>query len=599
VKAKLSEVLAIVLLGNCVVSASAQQNVPLPSPSPSEEPTEGTGIPIEPPSLVPEPIWEQNTPSSETQPLAPPPVVVKPILPAFPLRNQFAGLAGPKVFVKKFQFTDNHVFSSATLARVTEKYSGREITAEELEQARQDLTMFYINNGYINSGATLPDQNIENGIITFRIVEGKLSEINAKGNHWFRPWWLRNEIRRSARESLNFNKLRERLQLMRMNPLIARINAELKPGGVPGESFIDVDIKDTQPFRFGLEFSNKRPPSVGSEILEANLADLNLTGHNDPLFIRYGIIQSTNDGGFEFSGIENIQGTYEFPITPWATTLQLHGNKSDTSIIQQPFRDLDITSNLEEYGATVRQTVYETLSNVVAVSLTADRRRGETFLLGRPFSLSPGAVNGVTSIFVLRFAQEFVNRSQQHVLALRSTFSFGLDAFDATDSGSEPNAQFFSWLGQSQYVRRLGDTDRLLVLRLNLQLTNGPLFSLEQFSLGGSESVRGYPENQILRDNGVFASAEVRFPLLYNKAHNPILFAAPFVDIGAGWNSEKSRLGTNAEALPSVGVGLIFNPNKYVQAQVYWGYAINRDVAGDGDNLQDYGFHFSVTVNAF
>ena len=554
---------------------------------------------MNPPSLVPEPIWEQSTPLSETFPVAPPPVVVRPILPPLPLSNQFAGLAGPRVFVKRFQFTGNHIFSSATLAHVTEKYSGREITAEELEQARQDLTMFYINNGYINSGATLPDQNIDSGVITFRIVEGKLSDVHLKGNFWFRPWWLRNEIRRSATGSLNFNKLRERLQLLRMNPLIARINAELKPGGVPGESFIDVDIKDTQPFRFGLEFSNKRPPSVGSEILEANLADLNLTGHNDPLLIRYGIVQSTEDGGFEFSGLQNIEGTYEFPITPWATTLQLHGNKSDTSIIQQPFRSLNITSNLEEYGGTIRQTVYETLSNVAAISLTADKRRGETFLLGRPFSLSPGAVNGVTQIFVLRFAQEFVNRSQQHVLALRSTFSFGLDAFDATNSGSEPDSRFFSWLGQSQYVRRLGNTDRLLVLRLNMQLTNGPLFSLEQFSLGGAESVRGYPENQILRDNGVFASGEVRLPLLYNKAHNPILFAAPFVDIGAGWNSEKSRLGSNAETMPSVGVGLIFNPNKYVQAQVYWGYAINRDVAGDGDNLQDYGFHFAVTVNAF
>ena len=145
---------------------------------------------------------------------------------------------------------------------MTAKYSGREITAEELEQARQELTMFYINNGYINSGATLPDQNVESGVITFRIVEGKMTDINLKGNFWFRSWWLRNEIRRAAWRSLNINKLRERLQLMRLNPSISRINAELKPGGVPGESAVDVDIKDTHPFRFGLKFSNNRPPSV-------------------------------------------------------------------------------------------------------------------------------------------------------------------------------------------------------------------------------------------------------------------------------------------------------------------------------------------------
>ena len=492
---------------------------------------------------------------------------------------------------------------------MTEKYSGREITAEELEQARQDLTMFYINNGYINSGATLPDQNVESGVITFRIVEGRMTDVNLKGNFWFRSWWLRNEIRRAAWRSLNFNKLRERLQLLRLNPLISRINAELKPGGVPGESFVDVDIKDTQPFRFGLKFSNNRPPTVGAEILEAQLADLNLTGHNDPLQIRYGIAHTTRDGSFDFSGLENIEGTYEFPITPWATTLQVHASKSDSSIIENPFTTLDINSNLEQYGATIRQTVYETLSNVVAVSFTADKRRSETFLFGRPFSLSPGAVNGVTSIFVLRFAQEFVNRSQLHVLALRSTFNLGLDAFDATNSGSEPDARFFSWLGQGQYVRRLWNTEKLLVLRLNVQLSNSPLVSLEQLSLGGAESVRGYRENQVLRDNGVFGSAELRVPLIYGKEHNPILIVAPFFDIGSGWNSLDDSPATNTgasaqqdrnwEVLPSIGLGLIFEPNKHVHAQIYWGCALNRDLVTDGNNLQDYGFHFVVSVDAF
>jgi hemolysin activation/secretion protein len=590
----------VLFVGSAALTARAQQAVPLPSASPAEEPYNPTEIPVEPPSLVPEPIWEQTTQPEETLPLAPP-LVVEPVLP--PLSAQFAKqnalLTTARVFVKKFEFTDNHVFSSDTLAKVVAKYSGREITAEELEQARQDLTMFYINSGYINSGATLPDQNIESGVITFRIVEGKLSEVNLKGNFWFRSWWLRNEIRRAAWRSLNFNKLRERLQLLRLNPMISRINAELKPGGVPGESFIDVDIKDTQPFRLGLEFSNKRPPSVGAEILEAHLADLNVTGHNDPLLIRYGIAHTNRDGGVDLTGLENIEGSYQFPITPWATTLEIHASKSDSSILEDPFTDLDISSNLEQYGATLRQTVYETLANVVALSFTAEKRRSETFLFGRPFSLSPGAVNGETSIFVLRFSQEFVNRSQVHVLALRSTFNFGIDAFDTTNPGSEPDGEFLSWLGQGQYVRRLWNSDKLLVLRLNLQFSSDPLVSLEQLSLGGSESVRGYRENQVLRDNGVFASAELRWPILYGKEHNPILFVAPFVDIGAGWNTLDGQQDRNAEALPSLGLGLIFDPNKHVHAQIYWGYAFNRDLVTDEDNLQDYGFHFLLAIEAF
>jgi hemolysin activation/secretion protein len=372
---------------------------------------------------------------------------------------------------------------------------------------------------------------------------------------------------------------------------------------VPGESILDVDIKDTQPFRFALEFDNKRPPSVGAEIVQAHFTDLNVTGHNDVLDVVYGIAHSNGGDsfeGFDFSGAENISGTYAFPVTPWATTLALNASKSDTSVLQAPFTSLNIKSKLEEYSATLRQPLYHTLSNEIAVSLTVEKRRAETFLLGRPFSLSPGAVNGVTSDFALRFAQEFVNRSQVHVLALRSSFNLGIDAFSATDSGMKPNWDFFYWLGQGQYVRRLRNTDNLLVLRLNAQFSNSPLFNIEQFVLGGSDTVRGYIENAILRDNGIFGSMEFRVPIWYGKDHRPLLMVAPFFDIGSGWNVKANNaLGSQLDTLPSAGVGLIFDPDRHIHAQLYWGYAFNRDLVPNGNNLQDYGIHFAVAVNAF
>jgi len=547
-----------------------------------------------------------------------PPAVVEPMLP--PVNFEALGRSGRLWSfhgrVTEFRFVGNHVFSVGALSKVVKKYRNRELNADDIEQARQDLTLFYVNKGYVNSGAILPDQDGKDGIITFQLVEGRLTGINIKGNFWFRPWWLRNEIRRGAGRPLNFNKLKETLQLLRQNATISRINAELKPGGVPGESILDVDIKDAQPFRFALEFNNKRPPSVGAEILNAHATDLNLTGHNDVLDIVYGIAHSNSGHSFEdfdFSGLDNIAGSYIFPVTPWATTLEVHASKSDTSIIEEPFTTLNINSKLEQYGATLRQPLYQTLNNEFAVSITAEKRRAEEFLLGQPFSLSPGADNGITSVFVLRFSQEFVNRSQLHVLALRSTFNLGLDAFSATNTGVEPNGEFFSWLGQGQYVRRLWNTDNLLVARLNAQISSDPLFALEQFVLGGADSVRGYRENQILRDNGVFGSIEVRVPILYGKEHVPILMVAPFVDVGTGWNtlsdnhtSTNNGSGTPSgssdrqmETLTSTGVGLILNVTRHAHAEIYWGYGFNQDLITQHHNLQDYGVHFAVNVNAF
>lgn len=603
-----------------VVASLAGAKAQLPEQQP---PAENPEAEVEPsPIPATEILLAPQSPSTE-EPLPGqtlklgPPAVVEPILP--PVNFEALGRSGRlwsfHGVVKEFRFVGNHVFSNGTLSKVLEKYRNREINAEDIEQARQDLTLLYVNHGYVNSGAILPDQDGKDGLITFQLVEGGLTGINLKGNFWFRSWWLRNEIRRGAGRPLNFNKLKEALQLLRQNATVSRINAELKPGGVPGESILEVDIKDTQPFRFALEFNNKRPPSVGAEILQARATDSNLTGHNDPLEIVYGIAHTTRDNDFDFSGLDNIDGSYMFPVTPWATTLQIHASKSDTSIIEEPFTTLDINSKLEQYGATIRQPLWRTLSNEFAVSITAEKRRSETFLLGERFSLSPGAVDGISEVFVLRFAQEFVNRSQVHVLALRSTFNVGLDAFHATNSGMEPDAEFFSWLGQAQYVRRLWNTDNLLVARLNAQFSNSPLFSIEQFVLGGSDSVRGYRENQILRDNGVFGSIEVRVPVLYGKEHVALVMLAPFVDVGTGWNTlsgDHSSMnngggsGTSTvsndrkmETLPTAGIGLIVNLTRHVHGEIYWGYAFNRDLVSNGNNLQDYGVHFAVSINAF
>ena len=45
---------------------------------------------------------------------------------------------------------------------------------------------------------------------------------------------------------------------------------------------------------------------------------------------------------------------------------------------------------------------------------------------------------------------------------------------------------------------------------------------------------------------------------------------------------------------------MILTPSKHVNAQLYWGYALNQgNKVKGGDNLQDYGLHFSLSISAF
>src|SRR5438552_12525606 len=304
----------VALVSLIVLLPAVRGQVPESSPENPEAAVEPTPIPGTEIILTPQlPSGESAVPKRIIK--LGPPGEIEPILP-LPNLETLARSGRLWSFhgkVKEFRFVGNHVFSKQALSKVLEKYYNREVNADDLEQARQDLTLLYVTHGYVNSGAVLPDQDGKNGIITFQLVEGRLAGITLKGNFWFRGWWLRNEIRRGAGQPLNFNNLKQTLQLLRQNATISQVNAELKPGGIPGESILDVDIKDTQPFRFALELENKRPPSVGAEILNAHATDLNLTGHNDVLDVVYGIAHSNGGDSFEdfdFSGLDNVAGSY-------------------------------------------------------------------------------------------------------------------------------------------------------------------------------------------------------------------------------------------------------------------------------------------------
>jgi hemolysin activation/secretion protein len=543
--------------------------------------------------LPPIPKLELNMP----QQYAP---VLPPLNPA-----ESSPLYEPQIYVKAYEFTGNHVYDSATLAKLLDKYTGRKVTSEELEAARQILTLYYVNHGYINSGAILPDQDPKDGMIHFQIVEGKLSSIAITGNHWFQTWWLRNEMRQAAGEPLNFNSLKEGMQVLRENPTISQVNAELQPGGAPGQSQLKMEVQDKPPFRFSVELNNYRPPSVGSTIAEAHLADLNLTGNNDPLLLTYGIANSTQGSGYEFSDLDNIGGDYRFPVSPWRTTMEIGADRNNVGVVEAPFNQLNIMSKLTEYHLSLHQPVFETPKRSLIVSFEVDSRRSETSLFGQPFSVSSGADNGVEDVFVPRFIQEFVDRSQVHVFSFRSQFSLGIDAFGSTINAGPPDGHFFDWLGQAQYIRRLGDTDNLIVCRLSGQIADRPLLSLEQLELGGISSVRGYLENQALTDNGVLSSVEVRMPLWEDKDHNSLFSLAPFTDFGIGWDNVETtgpgaanNLGRQGVAMPSAGMGLLFDPVKYFSSQLYWGYGFNRRQVPDGNSLQNQGIEFSVSFNA-
>ena len=193
-----------------------------------------------------------------------------------------------RVFVRRFELSGNTVFTAEELAAVTAPYENRTLTAEELQEARRQLTLYYVERGYLNSGAVIPDQKVEDGVVGIRIVEGRLSEVEVTGNTHLRAGYVRNRLRPEPDAPLNVQELQERLQILQQNPLVEQLQAELAPGVQPGESVLRLGIREARPYEIGLALANNNPPSVGATRAYLYGLDRNLTGVGDSLGLSYG-----------------------------------------------------------------------------------------------------------------------------------------------------------------------------------------------------------------------------------------------------------------------------------------------------------------------
>jgi len=289
---------------------------------------------------------------------------------------------------------------------------------------------------------------------------------------------------------------------------------------------------------------------------------------------------------------------YALPLNAYDTTISVEYRRLDFNVITDDFLPLDIQSKFELLGFTLRQPIYRTLEHEFALSVTGHSESFRTFLLGMPFNFEAGEQNGVSQVSALRISQEYVNRNPNQVFSALSRFTVGIGVLNATQN-STPGAadgQFFSWLGQAQWVRRLPASGVQLLAKTDIQLANDHLFLIEQIAAGGRYSVRGYREFTLIRDNAFLASGEVRIPVYRSRIGEELVYLAPFVDYGRAWNTNVST--PDPKFLVSAGVGGIWNIAQGSRFEIYWGQRLNH-VQNPKENLQDYGVHMQLVVQAF
>jgi len=512
------------------------------------------------------------------------------VLPAYEFDggSQAAAITGAERYpVREIRVDGAEALDAAALDQVLAGFEGRPLSFNDMVQLRDRLTALYVEAGYVTSGAVL--EALEDGVLRIQIIEGALERIEVRSTGHFREKYVAGFLAGFGDpEPVNVLDLEERLQILQQQPHVSSVEAQLLPGSQRGESVLLVSPIETERWFLGLEASNQLSPAIGSAQAVASLNVLNLTGRADDL--RFGA------RGAE--GLLEFMGEYDFPVGDRGQRLSLYAFGADSDIVREPFKDLDIGADSLTAGGRFRLPIFRSLLTQTNLVLAAEWRQSRTYLLGQGFSFIEGPEDGRARMAIVRGGIESLHRSQRDVVFGRLEVSLGLDAFGATvaETDEVPDGRFVKLRGQFQWARRLPWLDSELLLRLDGQLSNDPLFGLEQYPIGGRWTVRGYRENTLIRDNALIFSAEWRLPLRQDPTGRSRLELRPFVDWSHSGNVNADEIGPRS--LSSVGAGIYWSPVEALQFEVYWGEALEAVTYASEYDIQDDGIHFRFTWDA-
>ena len=495
------------------------------------------------------------------------------------------------VDAKRITVTGNTVLADAEFEAVTAAYAGRALAIEEIEALRRKLTLLYVDRGYVNSGVVLAEPPLDaDGTLRFETIEGRLTDITLSGNRHLTDGYIRRRLTRKLGPVMNVGEIEQSLRLMQAWPMIGAVHAEVLPGEARGAGVLDLQVRENKPLSVSFGADNHRSPSVGETQGVVSLTHRSLTGHGDRLIASYGMAD----------GLDDLYAAYALPVTAGDLTFEGHYSKGTSDIVEAPFDNLDIVSRTESYGGRLYRPVLKSLTQVLTLSLGVEHKTSRSTLLGIPLSFVPGEVDGRSEVSALRFGVDWSRRFSRDAIALRLTVSEGIDWLDPTDNsalpGGLPDSDFTVALLQAEYVHQFGWRNAQLIGRLTAQGTEDPLLPIEKLAIGGVRTVRGYRENQLVRDEGAVASLEARIPLFVDDtgASSIGLVFAPFVDWGIGRDRLDTLPSSQSQELLSAGVGLLWSPWKPLRVEVYYGERL-EELGDTGNSLQDDGFHFGVT----
>ena len=462
-------------------------------------------------------------------------------------RPNTGGDTRPQFVLRGINISGAHAIPYDRIAAVYQSYLGRQVSQADLATIAGAISDLYRAQGFHLSRAIVPAQDIADGRVRIEVIEGAIVETELKGDgaeqFGIRPMF--GPI--LAEQPSRLATLERQLYLISGRPGDRITDTALEEiGGTTGRFRLTVYVKTWHVFTsFGLD--NLGSSSVGPWQTYATGAFNSYLTPGDTLAVNLSTI-ANDPRELGFSRL-----SYDAPVG--VDGVRLGGSVLYSAVRPGDARRLasDITTTeafelrasiipLQSQSSTLTVTAATTYSNVSehdlygpwyndhirTASLTADYKLQDNF----------GGTNYATVAF-------------RQGLDILGASHFNDDLL-SRDGASSNFSVLNVWFTRYQTL-----TDAWsLKLSAAGQTASRPLFTSQQFYLGGAAFGRGYGAAEISGDNGLAGSLEVRFDqkLDYRYWSGYQLYA--FSDAGAVWN-DGYRL-SDGLALTSAGAGVRF-----------------------------------------
>ena len=489
---------------------------------------------------------------------------------------------GEKVKVTSFVFKGNKIIATEDLESFVKKYIGTELTFDEINQAVVSISLLYERKGYL-AQATLPEQNITDGIIQVNILEAHF------GGTTYLP--MGNGEKPNVRESrvmdivypsskvngpLDLKRLERGILLANDLPGIG-VGANLKPGQEVGHTDVEVQIENRARFNTSILADNYGSRSTGYErvLVSANL--LNPLRLGDDL----------NATILKTAGTEYMRLNYSLPVGNDGLRIGSNATYLEYKVITNEFKSLEPNGHSAGFGLEASYPIYRSRDKNLNLDFDYDVKAFKNNTITEVTS------DYYTRIFSTSLSGDFVDQWLLDGATNNAKFVFDHGKNDlknspnyATDISNSHTHGIFNRAQLSFRRDQFLKNDYTLVIKGSGQLTDHNLDSSQKFYLGGPTGVRAYPSTEGSGSEGYLLNLELKKDLPFNLTGS-IFYDQGYVRQNVD-NFDASGVVINAlNTYKLKGYGLEFTWRGPLKTNVFFTYA-KRD-GTNPNRVQDTG----------